>query len=90
MRPMHTNTTTFEKITLSLPKPLVEYLRHNVTNMSRYVNEAVSERVAQEKREKAFKTIMDNAPSFPDITDSGAYVRKLRSADAERRKRLGL
>jgi hypothetical protein len=58
--------------------------------MSKYISEAVRERIAREKREKALREILAGKPTFTDVKDGTTYVRELRSADKKRDKRLGL
>jgi hypothetical protein len=85
------NTATeYTRLNITLPNDIAEYVRRNTSNISRYISEAISERVAREKRENALKAILSGPPSFTDIDDGAAYVRALREADKERDKRLGL
>ena len=48
------NTATgYTRVNLTISKDIIEYLKHNTENMSKYISEAVRERIAREKREKA-------------------------------------
>jgi hypothetical protein len=42
------------------------------------------------KRERAMKRVAEAGDLFPDITDSRAFVREVRSRDRGRLKRLGV
>ena len=84
------NTATgYTRINLTIPKDILSYIKHNTGNMSKYISEALRERIAQEKREKALREILDAKPTFTDVKDGAAYVRELRSVDTKRDKRLG-
>ena len=85
------NTTTgYTRLNITLPKDVAEYVRSNTKNISKYISEAISERVAREERQRAIHDILSEPPSFTDIDDSAVYVRELRAVDKERDKRLGL
>jgi len=58
--------------------------------MSSYISEAVRERIAREKREKALREILAAKPTFTDVKDGTTYVQELRSGDKKRDERLGL
>lgn len=84
------NTVTgYTRINLTIPKDILSYIKHNTGNMSKYISETLRERIAQEKREKALREILDAKPTFTDVKDGAAYVRELRSVDTKRDKRLG-
>jgi hypothetical protein len=55
-----------------------------------YFSEAVRERIAREKREKALREILAAKPTFTDAKDGTTFVRELRSVDKKRDERLGL
>lgn len=78
------------KVTFSIPKHIIEDLKHNTENMSRYVSEAIAEKRAYEKRIKAIEELRKLGPAFPEIEDASAWVQELREGDLERDKRLGL
>jgi len=85
------NTATgYTRVNLTISKDIFEYLKRNTENMSKYVSEAVRERITRERREKALKEILSGEPTFTDVKDGAIYVRELRSADKKRDKRLGL
>jgi hypothetical protein len=85
------NTATgYTRVNLTIPKDVMEYLKHHTENMSKYISEAVRERIAREKREKAVREILAGKPTFADVKDGMTYVRELRSVDKKRDERLGL
>jgi post-segregation antitoxin (ccd killing protein) len=85
------NTATgYTRVNLTIPKDIIEYLKRHTANMSRYISEAVRERIAREKREKALREILAAKPTFTDVRDGTTFVRELRSVDKKRDKRLGL
>ena len=52
------NTATgYTRVNLTISKDIIEYLKHNTENMSKYISEAVRERIVREKREKALREI---------------------------------
>ena len=73
-----------------MPKEIVEHLKHHTENMSKYISEAVRERIARDKREKALREILAAKPTFTNVKDGTTFVRELRSDDKKRDKRLGL
>jgi post-segregation antitoxin (ccd killing protein) len=85
------NTATgYTRINLSMPKELVEHLKRHTENMSKYISEAVHERITREKREKALREMLAAKPTFTNVKDGITYVRELRSEDKKRDKRLGI
>jgi hypothetical protein len=85
------NTATeYTRVNLTLPKDILSYLKRNTGNMSKYISEAVKERIARERREKALREILAAKPTFSDARDGTTYVRELRSMDKKRDARLGL
>jgi len=85
------NTVTeYARLNITLPKDIAEYVRKNTSNISKYIADAIGERITREKRETALKEILSGPPTFTDIEDSTAYVRALREEDKQRDKRLGL
>jgi post-segregation antitoxin (ccd killing protein) len=85
------NTATgYTRVNLTIPKDILAYLRHHTENMSRYISEAVRERIARERREKALKELLAAKPTFTDVKDGTTFVRELRAADKKRDARLGL
>lgn len=80
----------YTRINITIPKDIIAYLKHNTENMSKYISEAIRERIAREKKEKALKEILDAKPTFEDVKDGTTYVHTLRSVDKKRDERLGL
>jgi len=80
----------YTRVNLTIAKDIIEYLKHNTDNMSKYISEALRERIAREKREKALKEILAAKPTFEDVKDGTSYVHTLRSVDKKRDERLGL
>ncbi len=76
------NTATgYTRVNLTISKDIFEYLKHNTENMSKYISEAVRERITRERREKALKEILSAEPTFTDVKDGTTYVRTLRLTD---------
>ena len=73
-----------------MPKEIVEHLKRHTENMSKYISEAVRERIAQDKREKALREILAAKPTFTDVKDGTTFVQELRSVDKKRDARIGL
>jgi len=85
------NTATgYTRINLTIPKEIVDHLKRHTENMSKYISEAVRERMAREKRDKALREILAANPTFTHVKDGTTYVRELRAADKKRDSRLGL
>jgi post-segregation antitoxin (ccd killing protein) len=85
------NTATgYTRVNLTISKEIIEYLKHNTENMSKYISEAVKERITREKKEKALREILAGKPTFTHIKNGTTYVRELHSIDKKRDKRLGL
>ncbi len=89
MRTMNT-ATRYTRVNLTIPKDIIEYLKRHSDNMSRYISEAVRERIARERREKAFREILSAKPTFTDVKDGVSFVRDVRTSDKKRDERLGL
>jgi hypothetical protein len=86
---MHT-ATGYTRVNLTIPKDIIDYLKRHSDNMSRYISEAVRERITREKREQALREILDAKPTFTDVPDGTTFVREVRSEDTKRDERLGL
>ena len=85
------NTATrYTRVNLTIPKDIIAYLKRHTANMSRYISEAVRERIAREQREKALREILAAKPTFTHVKDGTTYVREVRSVDKKRDARLGL
>lgn len=84
------NTATgYTRINLTIPKDIIAYLKRHTNNMSKYISEAVSERIARDRREKALREILAAKSTFEDVKDGTTYLHELRSVDKKRDKRLG-
>jgi post-segregation antitoxin (ccd killing protein) len=85
------NTATgYTRINLTIPKEIVEQLKRHTDNMSKYISEAIHERITREKREKALQEIIDANPTFTNVKDGASYVHRLREEDKKRDDRLGI
>ena len=80
----------YTRVNLTIPKDIIAYLKRHTDNMSSYISEAVRERIAREKREKALREILAAKPTFTDVKDGTTYVQELRSGDKKRDARLSL
>jgi len=59
------NTATgYTRVNLTIPKDIIAYLKRHTANMSSYISEAVRERIAREKREKALREILAAKATF--------------------------
>jgi len=81
------------RINISLPSPLVKDLkkRTNPRGLSKFLAEAAEEKLVKERREKAFREILDAPPAFTSLKGKDAavkWVRKLRAEDESRLKRI--
>ena len=86
------NTQTVVRVNVTIPKGIIEDVKRldAKRSISKFASEAMSEKLAREKRERALNAILAGPPTFTDIEDSTAYVRALRTEDRERDKRLKL
>ncbi len=86
------NTQTVVRVNVTIPKGIIEDVKRldAKRSISKFASEAMSEKLAREKRERALTAILAGPPTFTDIEDSTAYVRALRTEDRERDKRLKL
>jgi post-segregation antitoxin (ccd killing protein) len=85
------NTATgYTRVNLTIPKDIIAYLKRHSDNMSRYISEAIRERIAREKKEQALREILSAKPTFTDVANGVSFVRDVRSADKKRDKRLGI
>ena len=89
---MTSTSNEYTRISATIRKSTLENYRKAVPNpnVSKVVEEALTEQVAREKRRKAMEELRKLGPAFPDIEDASAWVRELRAIDLERDKRLGL
>jgi hypothetical protein len=67
-----------------MPKGLITYLKEHTSNMSKYISETITERIAREKKERAWKKLLEAPPSFTHIDDPVNFIEELRSGDEER------
>lgn len=88
------NTPTRERVRLNItmPKSLVKALRKEVstTGKSKFIAEAVEEKMARLRREQALKALEKLPPALPHIKDSATFISELRSENEERANRLGI
>lgn len=84
--------SNYVRVNISLPSDLVKELKEKVPSrgISRFLSEAAIEKMEKEKRDRAFKELLEAPPAFTEIKDSVAYVRKMRRLDEKRMKRLGI
>lgn len=80
------------RINISLPEETMSMLRRVAPKrgISRFLLEALEEKIEREKREKALKELLAAPATFTDIKNSAAWVRKSRRLDEKRLKRLGI
>ena len=85
-------SSNYVRVNISLPIDLVKELKEKVParGFSRFLSEAAMEKIAVEKRRRALRELLEAPPSFIDIRDSAAYIRKMRRLDEKRLKRLGV
>ncbi len=68
------NTATgYTRVNLTIPKDIIAYLKRHTANMSSYISEAVRERIAREKREKALREILAAKATFTHVKDGTTY-----------------
>lgn len=84
--------SNYIRINISLPSDLVKELKKKVASrgMSKFISDATREKVEKEKRDRAFRELLEGPPAFTEIKDSVSYVRKMRRLDEKRMKRLGI
>lgn len=80
------------RINVTIPAETVEKLKKVVAKrgISRFLTDAVEEKITKIEREKALKELLAMPPTFTHIKDSRKWVRDLRRRDLKRMKRLGL
>lgn len=85
-------TSNYIRINVSLPRDLVKELKKKVASrgMSKFISDAAREKVKKEKRDRAFKELLEGPPAFTEIKDSALYIRKMRHLDEKRMKRLDI
>lgn len=82
----------YARMNISLPAPVLEEIKGFAPRrgLSRFLAEAVSEKMDRIKREKALKTLLAAPPSLLSIGNAQTYIRRLRRGDEKRLKRLGV
>lgn len=80
------------RINISLPEETMNMLRRVAPKrgISKFLLEALEEKVERDKKEKALKELLAAPATFTDIKNSAAWVRKSRRLDEKRLKRLGI
>lgn len=78
------------RVNVSLPFELVKDLKRysKPRGLSKFLAIAAEEKIAKNRREKAFRELLAAPPAFTDIKDSVKWVRNLRRKDIDRLKRL--
>lgn len=90
------NTTSNNKpvrVTFTVPQNVVDDLDKEMTegNKSKFVTEALAEKIAHLKRVRALKRLAELPPAFPHIKDGAEYIKRMREEeDVERSARLGV
>jgi metal-responsive CopG/Arc/MetJ family transcriptional regulator len=80
------------RVSVTLPRKTLEGLKRRVTGrtMSRFVAEAIEEKLERERKEEAWRQFMELPPTLTEITDPTQWVNNLRAEEEERLKRLKL
>lgn len=86
-------TGNYIRVNVSLPSDLVKELKEKVPSrgISRFLSEAAIEKMKKEKRDKAFKELLEAPPAFTFLKGKNAavnWVRKSRREDEKRMKRI--
>lgn len=80
------------RLNIVIPQKLMSEMRKEVPprGKSKFIAEAVDEKLSRLKRERAFRELAKLPPTFTNISDGGEYIHKMRRAEAEaREERLG-
>lgn len=82
----------YKRVNISVPSHFIEKIKKIVPSgkISAFLVAAGEEKLQKEQREKALKEILGGPPTFADIDDSTAYIKKVRADDKTRDARLGL
>jgi kynurenine formamidase len=83
-------TNGYERVSAIIPKGAIAYIKAHTSNMSKYISDTITERIASEKKERAWKKLLTAPPSFTHIDDPVSFIEELRSGDEERMQRLGI
>lgn len=81
------------RVSFTVPQNVLDDLDEEMTegNKSKFVTEAVAEKIAHRKRVRALKRLAELPPAFPHIKEGAEYIRKMREEeDTERTARLGV
>ena len=80
------------RVNISLPEETYKEIKKHIPKrkVSSFLADAAEERLRVIRGRKALKEILAAPPTFTDIKDSVAYVRKMRRLDKKRSKRLGI
>lgn len=80
------------RINITLPYEIVTELKKYAPErgVSRFLAEAAREKMDRIKREKALKTLLAAPPTFTNIGNASAYIRRLRRESEKRAERLGI
>jgi metal-responsive CopG/Arc/MetJ family transcriptional regulator len=83
------NISPITRVNITIPKDLIDELEKEVPNRgkSRFITKAIKEKLARERREKAFMEIHDAPSAFPHIKNTAKYVSQMRKKDDEIRNR---
>lgn len=86
-------TSNYVRVNISLPSDLVKELKEKVPSrgVSKFIADAAREKVEREKRDRAFKELLEAPPAFTFLKGKNAavnWVRKSRREDEKRLKRI--
>ncbi len=85
------NTTSdVIRLSITVPRSLVNDLKAEVNNLSKYITKSILERRKRKKREKAWQALLAAPPTFIEIDDPVEFIKKLHVRDEERMKLLGV
>lgn len=75
------------RVNITIPKHVIDILKHTVAGrgMSRFIAQAIEEKIKREHREKAIKTLAQMPPAFPEIKDAAEYIHTIRREDDKHR-----
>lgn len=81
------NTANTIRVNITIPKQVWSELAETAPKgeKSRFITEAIEEKLLQEKKRKAFKELATLPPTFTDIPDGAAYIRDMRHAEDKKR-----
>ena len=82
--------SSYVRINISVPQELVTAVKKRTTNVSKYISDAMQEKLRREEIAKTIDELRNHPPTFQAIDDPTAYIRSLRAGDEERMKRLGI